>query len=58
MYGPGTNLASGGSLIFHSECQIRHIMGMYRSVAGIREIGDRAASPTATTTGTPVHRPS
>jgi 4-hydroxyacetophenone monooxygenase len=27
MYGPGTNLASGGSLIFHSECQIRHIMG-------------------------------
>ena len=27
MYGPGTNLASGGSLIFHSECQIRYIMG-------------------------------
>jgi 4-hydroxyacetophenone monooxygenase len=27
MYGPGTNLASGGSLIFHSECQIRSIMG-------------------------------
>lgn len=27
MYGPGTNLASGGSLIFHSECQIRHIVG-------------------------------
>ena len=26
MYGPGTNLASGGSLIFHSECQIRYIM--------------------------------
>ena len=25
MYGPGTNLASGGSLIFHSECQIRYI---------------------------------
>ncbi|MCW1957663.1 MAG: NAD(P)/FAD-dependent oxidoreductase [Mycobacterium sp.] len=27
MYGPGTNLASGGSLIFHSECQIRYIVG-------------------------------
>ena len=26
MYGPGTNLASGGSLIFHSECQMRYIM--------------------------------
>ncbi len=27
MYGPATNLAHGGSLIFHSECQIRYIMG-------------------------------
>jgi 4-hydroxyacetophenone monooxygenase len=27
MYGPGTNLAHGGSLIFHSECQIRYILG-------------------------------
>jgi 4-hydroxyacetophenone monooxygenase len=27
MYGPGTNLASGGSLIFHSECQMRYISG-------------------------------
>jgi len=27
MYGPGTNLAHGGSLIFHSECQIRYISG-------------------------------
>jgi 4-hydroxyacetophenone monooxygenase len=25
MYGPGTNLAHGGSLILHSECQIRYI---------------------------------
>ena len=25
MYGPGTYLASGGSLIFHSECQMRYI---------------------------------
>jgi 4-hydroxyacetophenone monooxygenase len=27
IYGPGTNLAHGGSLIFHSECQTRYIMG-------------------------------
>lgn len=27
MYGPGTNLAHGGSLIFHSECQVTYIMG-------------------------------
>lgn len=27
MYGPGTNLASGGSLIFHSECEMRYIVG-------------------------------
>jgi 4-hydroxyacetophenone monooxygenase len=27
MYGPGTNLASGGILIFHSECQMRYIAG-------------------------------
>jgi 4-hydroxyacetophenone monooxygenase len=26
LYGPGTNLASGGSLIFHSECQIRYVV--------------------------------
>jgi 4-hydroxyacetophenone monooxygenase len=25
MYGPGTHLAHGGSLIFHSECQVRYI---------------------------------
>jgi len=27
IYGPGTNLAHGGSLIFHSECQVRYILG-------------------------------
>jgi 4-hydroxyacetophenone monooxygenase len=27
LYGPATNLAHGGSLIFHSECQIRYVMG-------------------------------
>jgi len=26
LYGPGTNLASGGSLIFHSECEVRYLM--------------------------------
>ena len=25
LYGPSTNLASGGSLIFHSECQVRYV---------------------------------
>jgi 4-hydroxyacetophenone monooxygenase len=25
LYGPGTNLASGGSLIFHSECEVRYV---------------------------------
>jgi 4-hydroxyacetophenone monooxygenase len=25
-YGPSTNLAHGGSIIFHSECQVRYIM--------------------------------
>ncbi|MDH5236586.1 MAG: NAD(P)/FAD-dependent oxidoreductase [Acidimicrobiia bacterium] len=32
MYGPGTNLAHGGSLIFHSECQITYIMGCLREL--------------------------
>jgi 4-hydroxyacetophenone monooxygenase len=27
LYGPGTNLAHGGSIIFHSECQVRYVMG-------------------------------
>jgi 4-hydroxyacetophenone monooxygenase len=26
LYGPGTNLAHAGSIIFHSECQVRYIM--------------------------------
>jgi len=32
MYGPGTNLASGGSLIFHSECQMRYISGCIKAL--------------------------
>jgi 4-hydroxyacetophenone monooxygenase len=43
MYGPGTNLASGGSLIFHSECEIRYILGCLRHLA---EGGHRTIEPT------------
>ena len=32
IYGPGTNLAHGGSLIFHSECQIRYITGCLKAL--------------------------
>ncbi len=32
LYGPGTNLASGGSLIFHSECEVRYIMQCLRAL--------------------------
>ena len=44
LYGPGTNLAHGGSLIFHSECQIRYVMGCLTSVlaGGHRSIEVRA----------------
>ncbi len=34
MYGPGTNLAHGGSLIFHSECQMRYISGLLDELIG------------------------
>ena len=32
VYGPGTNLAHGGSLIFHAECQVRFIMGCLKAL--------------------------
>ena len=32
MYGPGTNLAHGASLFFHSECQIHYAMDCIRQV--------------------------
>ncbi len=32
LYGPGTNLAHGGSLVLHSECQIRYIMGCISAI--------------------------
>ena len=34
LYGPGTNLAHGGSLIFQSECQVRYVMDALRLVLG------------------------
>jgi 4-hydroxyacetophenone monooxygenase len=34
MYGPGTNLAHGGSLIFHSECQMRYISQCFEALIG------------------------
>jgi 4-hydroxyacetophenone monooxygenase len=37
IYGPNTNLAHGGSAIFHSECQIRYAM------EGIRELVESGA---------------
>ncbi len=42
MYGPGTNLAHGGSLIFHSECQIRYISGCLKALI---EGGRRSMEP-------------
>ena len=32
IYGPGTNLAHGGSLIFHAECQVRYILGCLKTL--------------------------
>lgn len=53
MYGPGTNLASGGSLIFHSECQMRYISGCLELlIAG----GHRAMEPRQDTTDEWVRR--
>jgi 4-hydroxyacetophenone monooxygenase len=43
MYGPGTNLAHGGSLILHSECQMRYISSALDQIidGGIRAIEPR-----------------
>ena len=32
LYGPSTNLAHAGSIIFHSECQVRYAMGCLRAL--------------------------
>ncbi len=40
LYGPNTNLAHGGSIIFHSECQVRYIMQALRLMIeeGVRSL--------------------
>jgi len=43
MYGPGTNLAHGGSLIFHSECQMGYILGC---LGALIERGGGSMEPT------------
>ena len=32
IYGPNTNLAHGGSIIFHTECQVRYIVQAIREM--------------------------
>ena len=32
LYGPSTNLAHAGSIIFHSECQVRYVMGCVKAL--------------------------
>ena len=38
MYGPGTNLAFGGSLIFNGECQVRYIMECLKALLQSGEV--------------------
>ncbi len=47
IYGPGTNLASGGSLIFHSECEMRYIMGCLKLLLSDPEAGAIEVTPEA-----------
>jgi 4-hydroxyacetophenone monooxygenase len=42
LYGPGTNLAHGGSLIFHSECEMRYVVQCLQALA---RSGRRAMQP-------------
>jgi 4-hydroxyacetophenone monooxygenase len=43
LYGPSTNLAHAGSIIFHSECQVRYTMGCLKQLleSGKREMDCR-----------------
>ncbi|MDO9496541.1 MAG: NAD(P)/FAD-dependent oxidoreductase [Nocardioides sp.] len=43
LYGPGTNLASGGSIIFASECEVRHVMSCLEALL---DGGHRTIEPT------------
>jgi 4-hydroxyacetophenone monooxygenase len=44
VYGPNTNLAHGGSIIFHTECQVRYIAQALREMVE-RGYGDRGGAP-------------
>jgi 4-hydroxyacetophenone monooxygenase len=33
LYGPNTNLAHGGSIIFHAECQVRYVLSLIQQMA-------------------------
>jgi 4-hydroxyacetophenone monooxygenase len=46
LYGPGTNLASGGSIIFATECEMRHVMACIDALidGGHRTIEPRRAA--------------
>jgi 4-hydroxyacetophenone monooxygenase len=44
LYGPGTNLAHAGSIIFHSECQMRYVGGCLSVLA---DQGGGAIEPTS-----------
>lgn len=43
LYGPGTNLASGGSIIFATECEVRYVMSCLDAVL---DGGHRTIEPT------------
>jgi 4-hydroxyacetophenone monooxygenase len=45
LYGPGTNLASGGSIIFASECEVRYVMAC---LDALLDGGHRTIEPTRT----------
>ncbi len=57
LYGPGTNLASGGSLIFHSECQMRYISGCLHELLAGGHTRDGAAARRARRLPGPAARP-
>ena len=49
LYGPGTNLAHAGSIIFHSECQVRYVMGCLAALLARRPRARWSAGRTCTT---------
>ena len=52
LYGPGTNLAHAGSIIFHSECQMRYVMGCIQALLEQRLRERSSAGRTSTTPST------